>query len=110
MPDALVSPAARADVIAQCNYFAEEVGNPALADRFAASAEATFKKLARSPGLGRVRSFPHPTMGNLRSWQVAGFPNHLVFYRPQPEQRGVEIVRLLHGARDLVAMLGKGGP
>lgn len=109
MPEALVSPAARADLISQCDYFANEVGKPALADRFAANVETTFKKLALTPGLGRVRSFPHPNAAGLRSWQITGFPKHLVFYRPLPEGRGVEIIRLVHGARDLKSMFGKEG-
>ncbi len=107
MAEALASPAARANLIAQCDSVANEAGNPALADRFAASAQATFKKLARTPGLGRVRSFRHPKMAGLRSRQVAGFPKHLVFYRPLPQERGVEIIRLVHGARDLMAIFGK---
>jgi plasmid stabilization system protein ParE len=78
MTEALVSPAARADLIAQCQFFAEEVGDPALANRFAASAERTFKTLARTPGLGRVRSFTDRRAANLRSWRVDDFPNYLV--------------------------------
>ena len=107
MPEVLVSPAARADLIAQWDFFADDVGNPALADRFVGSAQATFNKLARSPGLGRLRPFPNPKTEGLRSWKVADFPKHLVFYRKLPDNAGIEIVRVIHGARDLEAQFGK---
>ena len=107
MLELIVAPAARADLLAQWDFYADDVGDPNLADRFVACAETTFKKLARTPGLGRVRSFPSPQAKNLRSWKVTDFPKHLVFYRALPEDRGVEIVRVIHGARDLLAMFGK---
>jgi hypothetical protein len=57
MSELVVAPAARADSLAQWNYCADEVGRPDLADRFTAQAETTFKKLVRTPGFGRPRSF-----------------------------------------------------
>ena len=105
MPELIVAPAARADLLAQWDYYADEVGRPDLADRFVAQAEVTFKSLARTPGLGRPCRFRRPKAKNLHSWKVADFPRHLIFYRPLPEARGVEIVRVLHGARDLEARL-----
>jgi len=32
-------------------------------------------------------------------WPIKGFKNYLIFYRPI--EQGVEIVRVLHGARDM---------
>ncbi len=107
MPELIVAPAARADLLAQWDYYADEVGRPDLADRFVAQAEVTFKSLARTPGLGRPRRFRSPTVKNLHSRKVADFPKHLIFYRPLQEERGVEIVRVLHGARDLEVLLDK---
>ena len=104
MAEFLVAPAARADLLSQWNFYADDVGDPELADRFVACAEATFKRLARAPGLGRPRPFRSPKARNLRSWSVVDFSNHLVFYRPLPSERGVEIVRIVHGARDLDAL------
>lgn len=101
MPELIVAPAARADMLAQWGFYTDDVGDLDLADRFVACAESTFKKLARTPGLGRPRAFRSPQAKDLRSRKVADFPKHLVFYRPLPGERGVEIVRVLHGARDL---------
>ncbi|MBI4604738.1 MAG: type II toxin-antitoxin system RelE/ParE family toxin [Planctomycetes bacterium] len=36
---------------------------------------------------------------------MRGFEQHLVFYRPVED--GIEVVRVLHGARDLRAILGE---
>ena len=107
MAEIVVAPSARADLLAQWDFYADEVGDPDLADRFVARAEATFKKLARTPGLGRPRSFRSAKAKNLRSWKVADFPKHLIFYRLRPDERVVEVIRVLHGARDLDALLGK---
>src|SRR5579871_2370001 len=101
MAELIVSPAARADLIAQWDFFADEVGDMALADRYIACAEATFRKLANTPGLGRRRLFDNPHVKNLRSWQVADFAKYQIFYRLLSENRGIEIVRVIHGARNL---------
>ena len=36
-------------------------------------------------------------------WQVPDFTNHLIFYRAT--ETGIEIVRLLHAARDIPGVL-----
>jgi len=38
MLELIVAPAARADLLAQWEFYADDVGNPDLADRFVASA------------------------------------------------------------------------
>lgn len=82
MAELQISPSARADLIVQWDFFADDMGNPELADSFIASARATFFKWARTPGLGRVRSFQNPKAKDLRSWKVEGFPKHLIRYQP----------------------------
>jgi toxin ParE1/3/4 len=39
----------------------------------------------------------------LRVFPVKGFANYLLFYKPLP--RGIELVRVLHGARDIPSIL-----
>jgi toxin ParE1/3/4 len=39
----------------------------------------------------------------LRVFPVKGFANYLLFYRPFP--RGIELIRVLHGARDIPSIL-----
>jgi toxin ParE1/3/4 len=56
-----------------------------------------------SPGLGEQRHSSNPLLAGLRIWRIDGSPNDLIFYRPV--ERGIEIVRVLHGARDIDAVL-----
>jgi toxin ParE1/3/4 len=92
-------PAALRDLIANGRYIFKE--NPSAAERFLEAAEKTFDELAKRPYLGRLRHFQRRP--GLRSWQVEGFANYLIFYRPLAD--GVEIYRVLHGARDLRRLL-----
>ena len=70
-----------------------------LCDRFLEAAYVTFQELARMPGMGRIRSFPHARLDKLRSFRIKGFENYLIFYRPI--QDGVEVFHVVHGAREL---------
>ncbi len=40
-----------------------------------------------------------------RSWRVKGFRKYLIFYESLPDR--VRLLRVLHGARDLQAEMGK---
>ncbi len=59
--------------------------------------------LLEHPELGPLRAFDRRDLSGLRSLPVHGFEKHLVFYRPTKE--GIEVVRVLHGARDLGTIL-----
>ena len=65
-------------MLAIWNYFAVEVGDVDLADRFSACAKETFEALARTPGLGRSRRFGRKSLKDIRSWRVEGFSKYLV--------------------------------
>ncbi len=63
------------------------------ADRHSDTLLATIRRLGQWPGLGR----PRPELGTaLRSFPVG---DYVIFYRPF--ENGIEIVRVLHGARDI---------
>lgn len=67
--------------------------DPEAADRFHDLLLSKFLALAKHPLMGRARD-------ELRS-DMRGFPvgNYIIFYRDTPEC--LEVVRVLHGARDL---------
>jgi toxin ParE1/3/4 len=67
------------------------------ADRFAVLIDGHCQALARRPNLGRSRPELAP---ELRSFPVG---QYVIFYVPLPQ--GVEIVRVLHGARDIESIL-----
>jgi toxin ParE1/3/4 len=83
-----------ADAIAQDNLDA--------AERFLDAARAAFSFLARMPGAGASRKYLNPTLKDLRMWPIKGFEKYLVFYRTIPG--GLEIIRVLHAARDIEAI------
>jgi toxin ParE1/3/4 len=100
-PGLSVLPLADRDLDEQAGYLARQVSLE-TALRFYAAA-ATFEKLARMPGIGERRDSTKPRLAELRVWRVEGFEKHLIFYRPSGS--GIDIVRVLHGARDIDRVL-----
>lgn len=88
-------------IIEQAYWIAED--SPEAADRFIDAAEASFSFLEKSPEIGREYEAKNKRLSGVRVWRVSGFEKHLIFYRPHPE--GVEILDLIHGARDIEALL-----
>lgn len=54
------------------------------------------------PGMGSHAHFLTARARDVRFWPIKGFENYLIFYRPT--DRGIEMVRVLHGARDINAV------
>lgn len=54
------------------------------------------------PHLGQPREFRNPELAGLRSRAIPGFENYLIFDLPTKEE--IEVIRVLHGARDLGSM------
>ena len=73
------------------------------ANRFLDASEATFRFLAESTQIGAVYPTKNDRLRGLRVFRLKGFPNHVAFYFER--QYGIEIVRVIHGARDLDAAL-----
>jgi toxin ParE1/3/4 len=74
--------------------------NPDAAECFVTAVEAAFELLRQHPRIGRLRSFSVP---GVRSWVIPDFQNYLVFYLPTSAD--VQILAVLHGARDLASAL-----
>jgi plasmid stabilization system protein ParE len=70
-------------------------------DEFYKSAE----RLAVMPGLGSIRRTRGRLKG-LRSWPLVSFGPYVLFYLPL-HRGGVEVVRVLHGAREVNRALRK---
>lgn len=93
---------ARRDLVEIYRYHAREAGL-GVADRFYAEAQATLARLAKMPGMGTVYENAHPSLAGLRYFPLSRFRSYLVFYRTLDD--GIEVVRVLHGARDLEGIL-----
>ena len=73
--------------------------------RLYAAAHEAYARLLGMPELGARRELENPELEGLRMWPIPDFPNHLIFYRPTND--GVEIVRVLHSARDIPEIFGQ---
>lgn len=87
-------PQAAADLEGIGDHIAAD--NPARAESFVDELEAACQRLAETPGMGVAREQLRP---GLRMFPVRGY---LIFYTPM--EHGIEVVRVLSGARDLDAL------
>src|SRR5438132_11538613 len=88
------TPLARQDLQEIHDFIAAD--SPAAAGRWINRLAGECRKLAGMPGMGRRRE----ELGReLRSFAVG---NYLIFYRDHPDR--LEIMRVLHGARDIESL------
>ena len=92
------APAATADLTEIAEYVAAD--NRKAAARLVASFKEQAARLARSPGIGRPRG---ELQADLRSFPVG---RYVLFSRPTKD--GIEVVRVLHGMRDIDRIFGAG--
>lgn len=101
-----IRPKADEDLDRQTFYFASQA-NAELGHRFLIAAHETFTLLAKRPHIGWHARLQMPELVSLRVFPVIGFRRMLVFYRPAEE--GVEVLRVVHGSRDLLRALRREG-
>ena len=98
--------AARRDLIGQWVWYAENADID-TADQFLKVADETSKMLARQPEAGYRFFVRRPELQGLRRFPLSGgFEKILLFYFPLPE--GIDLVRVVHGSRDLERLLMEG--
>jgi toxin ParE1/3/4 len=85
--------------LAEIAEFIRRQSGAARAVRFLRSAEETIQRLASMPGLGARYEPGRPIPVEIRFLPITRHRSFLVFYRIVPD--GVEILRIIHGARDL---------
>ncbi len=95
-------PEAQQDLIDIYRYIARQAGFGS-ARRFLASADATFHRLAGLPNSGTPFEPDEPRLAGLRYLPISRFRKFLAFYRPTAD--GIEVLRVLHGSRDLAGIL-----
>ena len=98
MAGAVVSSEAREDMAEIWSHIAAD--NEGAADREIASFHERFTTLAENAMAGRSRAELLP---NIRSFAAGSYT---LFYCPQED--GVEIVRVIHGARDITTLFQAG--
>ena len=97
-----LAPAARDDLKHISHYIAVERESPQGAKRLRERFLDSFRLLAKNPLIGQAC----PEFGeNMRIWPVG---NYVVLYVPR--DNGIDIVQVVHGARDLPAVVRKPEP
>ena len=87
-------PSSRTDLIEIWDNIADD--SEARADKFIDELDKKFQVLAKKPNLGRLRD---ELAKDLRS---VPFGRYIIFFLPLAD--GIELVRVIHGARDLDAL------
>ena len=92
------------DVLQDLDEISAYVGteNPRASVRFLEAAQAAFEQIAKMPGLGALRDYGNPALVGLRVLIVPGFGKYGIYYLTTADT--VEILHVLHGARDLDAI------
>ncbi len=94
------SPSARDDLVDIWEYISTD--DLAAADRLIEEIQRACQRFAAMPEIGHLRA--DLTSSDIRFWPVGSY---LVVYRLQAD--GVEIIRILSGYRDIVALLSDVG-
>ncbi len=94
MPRVIYAPEAEADIWAIARRIANE--NLAAAERFIEVIDEKADLLAKAPAMGRQRD---ELSRGIRSFPVGAY---VIFYRKT--KKGIQIARVLHGARDIPSL------
>jgi toxin ParE1/3/4 len=94
MPVIIKLARAKADLTEIWDYIAED--SEIQADAFINTVDQKFLLLSEQPNLGRTR---YELAKNMRSFPLG---RYVIFYVVLPD--GIQVVRVLHGARDLTAI------
>lgn len=97
MPRVLRRPLAAADIAEIWDYIAED--SVPQADAWVERLDQTLRRLATQPKMGRARDELSPRLRSLP------FGRYVIFYEPLGD--GIDVVRVLHAARDVEAQFGK---
>jgi|SRR5579862_4766292 len=93
------TPQALSDLLDTWSFIAQD--NPAAADRVEEAIFGACDFLSDAPLAGRIRKELTPLP--VRFWVVQPYSNYLIVY--DPEKKPLQIIRILHGARDLRSLL-----
>lgn len=91
-------PRAELDLLDLWDYIADDSSD--RADAFLDRIEDKLQTLAQNPGLGRRRE---ELLAGLQSFPIGSY---VVFYRAI--ENGIEVIRVLHGSRDLAEIFRQG--
>jgi toxin ParE1/3/4 len=92
-----ITPKADSDIDSAAAWIRNE--SPAAALRFIDAVELTCNTVSRTPGIGSRRYADITLVLGVRMIKVKGFEKYLLFYLEHEDS--IDIIRLLHSARDI---------
>jgi toxin ParE1/3/4 len=98
-----LSPRAGEDIDEAALFLAEDSLRIVL--RFYDNVQKTLSVIAEHPNRFPLYPLSHPRLQQIRKYTVIGFKNYLIFYHIK--QNRIEIIRILHGARDIPSILSE---
>lgn len=100
-PKHFYTPQAEEDLNEIVQYILENNIKAAL--RFVDDVEKTCTELTQMPDMGHIFDTYNLSLKDIRIIRVSKmYSNYLIFYRQT--RKGIEVIRILHGARDLPAL------
>ena len=99
-----VSETAAVSIVEQADYY-QQASESTLAQRWESCVDQATRSLMQSPERGTLCRFPSPSLAGLRWILINGFPKHIIFYRHLAAEQEIQVVQVLHGARDLESLL-----
>lgn len=81
---------------------------PAAARRFLQAAQKAYDLLASMPESGTLWAAEQAAFAAVCYFPIPRYPNYVIFYRPLAD--GIEVLHILHGARDLGELLSDESP
>jgi toxin ParE1/3/4 len=100
MPRIVRRPLAGADIAEIWDYMAE--ASLEQADAWVNRLDGKLRLLATQPMMGRARDELSPRLRSIP------FGRYVIFYEPLSD--GIDVVRVLHSARDIDTVFGEGSP
>jgi len=89
--------------IEECFVFIGE-DNLDIAVHFLVAVEDSIEFIGKNPFVGKIREFKDSKTKNIRMTLVKDFHNYQIYYTVKDEI--IEIIRVLHGSRDLPDIFG----
>jgi plasmid stabilization system protein ParE len=103
-PTFIIRPSAAEDLDGIEEYLAANASVEVAAD-FLEAATTAFRLLASQPMMGRALLPPRPRLEDVRIWPLQIHCGYIVFYKPITTERGVEILQVFYGARDIPRLI-----
>jgi toxin ParE1/3/4 len=100
----IIQASAEDDMLRQYDWY-EKQGLGTIADRFSAAVAAGIGEALKTPKAGAPRHVGNPALAGLRTWPVKGFDEFRIYYLFRRDV--FMVVRVLHGKRDIGAILEK---